>query len=329
MTANGFSSKGFPTFRSGVPFAPPPYKLSDIGLNLCDSMFKGIYNDKQYHADDLVLVLERAKYMGVSSSIITGTTLEDSLEALVLATNLPSEYNLFCTAGIHPTRSSVFQTEAPDIIINKLRSLIADDATSRVVAIGECGLDYDRLHFCDRATQLTSFLAQLQLGPTLQLPFFLHNRNTNGEFLRVVTEHRELLVRGGVVHSFDGDAEEMLALVALGLHIGINGCSLKTQENLDVVKEIPLESLLIETDAPWCGVKATHAGEARINTVFPTKKRDKYESGFLVKDRCEPCLLVQVAEIVASLKGIAVNDLADATFANSRRLFFPNSSPGA
>lgn len=318
----GFSSSGCPHSRSGTPFVPPTFKLCDIGLNLCDPMFQGIYHGKRYHVDDLHDVLERAVSTGVSSSIITGTTIEDSRDALTLSRRL-SDHQLFCTVGVHPSHSKVFQEREQDDILQSLIDLISDGGSDgKVVAIGECGLDYDRLHFCDKETQRRSFLAQLSLGNLIELPFFLHNRNTDGDFLQIIREHRHCLRKGGVVHSFDGSLSEMQAITDLGLFIGVNGCSLKTQSNLDVVRQIPLDLLLLETDAPWCGIKATHASEAYVTTLFPSKKRDKFERGVIVKDRGEPCLLLQVLEVVAALKSMSPEELARITYENSKRLFF-------
>ena len=319
----GFSTTGVPRLRSGEALAPPSFRQCDIGLNLCDPMFQGIYHGKRVHVDDLSDVLDRATSSGVSSAIITGTTVEDSRDALTLARRLPPEPALFCTVGVHPSHSSIFQQKEQDEILQSLSELIIDGRMDgKVVAIGECGLDYDRLHFCDKETQKRSFSAQLSLGQHIELPFFLHNRNTNGEFIQMLHDHRNCLRHGGVVHSFDGSLSEMQAIVDLGLYIGVNGCSLKKQENLDVVRQIPLDSLLLETDAPWCGIKATHASEPFVSTLFPSKKKDKFERGVLVKDRAEPCLLVQVLEVVASLKSIRPEELAEVTLENSQRLFF-------
>lgn len=102
---------------------------------------------------------------------------------------------------------------------------------------------------------MTYFRAQLDLAVELQLPLFLHSRAAAEDFEAVLKErlgeNMERLPKMGVVHSFTGTMEEMKRLVELGFDVGINGCSLKTEENIAVVKEVPLERIQIETDGPW------------------------------------------------------------------------------
>jgi TatD DNase family protein len=196
--------------------------------------------------------------------------------------------------------------------------LIKDHPHSKkIVAIGECGLgrvigylylskrsklmmcnaDYDRTHFCSIEIQKKYFLRQFDLAEETGLPMFLHCRNTGNDFNDMIRANRKRF-KNGVVHSFTGTLQEMQDLINLDLYIGINGCSLKTDENLEVVKAIPVDRLLLETDAPWCEIRPTHASfkywkniEDSLKDVYtpPSKKKEKFESGFMVKSRNEPC----------------------------------------
>lgn len=119
------------------------------------------------------------------------------------------------------------------------------------VAFGEIGLDYDRLFLSAKEPQLKYFEAQLDLAVEIQLPLFLHSRAASEDFEKLLAPRLAKLPRRGLVHSFTGTLEEMNRLVALGVDIGVNGCSLKTEENLEVVKAMPLDRIQIETDGPW------------------------------------------------------------------------------
>ena len=130
---------------------------------------------------------------------------------------------------------------------------------------------------------------------------------------------------GGVVHSFTGTRAELDALLAVpGLYVGLNGCGLKTAENCAVAARIPLGRLLLETDAPWCALKAASPAAAHVRTRWPAAKRGgALEPGALVRDRTEPCTVVQVAEAYAGLAGIALAAVAAAAEANADALFWP------
>jgi TatD DNase family protein len=149
-----------------------------------------------------------------------------------------------------------------------LTSLISEAQSSKsgLIAFGEFGLDYDRLHYCSKKIQLHSFARQLKLAASLkpQLPLFLHSRAAHGDFVTLLKqafgERLEKLEKGGVVHSFTGTVDEMKELADLGLYIGVNGCSFKTAENCAVVKEIELGRIMLETDGPWCEVRQSHEG---------------------------------------------------------------------
>mmetsp|Transcript_60932 Transcript_60932/g.104992 ORF Transcript_60932/g.104992 Transcript_60932/m.104992 type:complete len:144 (+) Transcript_60932:812-1243(+) len=134
-------------------------------------------------------------------------------------------------------------------------------------------------------------------------------------------QHRHRF-KDGVVHSFDGSLAELESLLALDLFVGLNGCSLRTEENLEVVRALPLERLLLETDAPWCEIKPTHAGFPFVRTVLPCKKKpDKFVMGEGVKGRSEPWMMRQVLEVVAGVKGVAEDDVSRHAHFNARRIF--------
>jgi TatD DNase family protein len=140
-------------------------------------------------------------------------------------------------------------------MLRELERLALDaKASGHAVAFGEIGLDYDRLFLSGKEPQLKYFEKQLEVAVKVQLPLFLHSRAAGEDFERLLKAKLPMLPKLGLVHSFTGTAEEMRRLVQLGLHIGVNGCSLKTEANLEVVKEIPLDQLQIETDGPWVGL---------------------------------------------------------------------------
>ncbi|KAJ2958779.1 hypothetical protein NQZ79_g5695 [Umbelopsis isabellina] len=255
--------------------------IIDIGINLTDGMFRGMYRGKQGHADDFDLVLERARKAGVERMMITGGSLSESKEALELA-----------------------ETD-----------------------------DYDRTHFCPIEIQKKYFLRQFDLAEETGLPMFLHCRNTGSDFNDMIRANRTRF-KGGVVHSFTGTMQEMTDLIELGLFIGINGCSLKTEENIEVVKAIPEDKLMLETDAPWCEIRPTHASfkywknvDESIQSLYvpPSKKKEKFERGFMVKSRNEPCAMGQVLYVVAAIRGLEPQELAEKVWKNTCQVFFPET----
>eukprot|EP00698_Gefionella_okellyi_P014634 TRINITY_DN4063_c0_g1_i2.p1 TRINITY_DN4063_c0_g1~~TRINITY_DN4063_c0_g1_i2.p1 ORF type:complete len:157 (-),score=36.00 TRINITY_DN4063_c0_g1_i2:112-582(-) len=153
---------------------------------------------------------------------------------------------------------------------------------------------------------------------------FLHNRNTAGEFAEVMHRNRHRFTHG-VVHSFTGDADELHQLLKLNLYIGINGCSLKTAENLAVAALIPADRLMLETDAPWCDIRTTHASAKHVKTQFPARRKDRFVSGEMVKGRNEPCTMVQVLEALAGARGEDVKVLGEQVLRNTTEVFFPTT----
>lgn len=209
------------------------------------------------------------------------------------------------------------------------------------------------------------------------MPLFLHSRAASEDFEGLLRKYLDRLPKRGVVHSFTGSGEEMKRLVELGFDIGVNGCSLKTEENLDVIREIPLDRIQLETDGPWCEMRASHAsakylvtptpppsppttttnysrlfkknnknninkeeGEGRTTTTTSTTaqapqpppvsklpqlpkavKKEKWDKDCMIKGRWEPVGITHVAWVVARVKGISVEELAEAAWRNSIRMF--------
>eukprot|EP00942_MAST-04A_sp_MAST-4A-sp1_P012232 g12232.t1 len=155
----------------------------------------------------------------------------------------------------HEDDFNIMLQRAFDVGVEKI---IITSESGSVDAIGEFGLDYERIQFCPIDVQKKYFDKQFILAKETELPLFLHNRNSSNDLIEILLKNKSKWEKvGGVVHSFDGTLEEMKAFVDMGLRIGINGCSLRTEENLKVFKEIPIDRLLIETDALWCGIKNT------------------------------------------------------------------------
>ena len=98
-------------------------------------------------------------------------------------------------------------------------------------------------------------------------------------------------ISNGVVHSFSCDLKELQELLAMGFYIGVNGCSLKTKYNIDVIKNVPLDRLMVETDCPYCDIKKSHYSYKYVKTFFPMKTIDKFDEAFTVKGRNEPCFI--------------------------------------
>jgi TatD DNase family protein len=328
---------------SKMPACCAQWRLVDIGLNLTDKMYQGIYSGHRQHKPDVAAVLQRAVDVGVHGVLLTAGNLAESRTAIQMCeTYTTDSLRCYCTVGCHPTRCDEVAKD-PDGYLAALDSLLSQQSVHHggcVAAMGEIGLDYDRLFFCGKETQRAYFTAQLTLAKKHRLPLFLHDRNTGGDFLELLQPHLADLA-GGVVHSFTGTAEELQQYVDAGLYIGVNGCSLKTAGNLAVVKSIPLSRLTLETDAPWCEIKNTHASKQALTcaaaqsaskqsvsdailSTFPSCRKDKYKDGCVVKSRNEPCAIVQVLEVVYELRKDEVNsieELAEVVLHNTQQLF--------
>jgi len=235
----------------------------------------------------------------------------------------------FITVGIHPYHAAIPADKVQshmDRLATAVDKVLAQQPRL-VSAFGELGLDYDRLNHASKEEQIRIFTAQLDLVKHHQwpLPLFLHCRAAVPDFVEIITPYLPHLLKGGVVHSFVGSVSEMHQLLDLRLDISVNGFSFAIRESVDMVAAIPLERLHLETDAPWGEVKATSVLAKRYLVNAPPlpacKKRDKHDPASMVKERNESCAVSTVAYIVAGVKGVDVEEVADKAWENSVRVF--------
>ncbi len=254
----------------------------DIGVNLAHDSFDA----------DREAVMQRAAAVGVRQMIVTGSSEEGSRRAIELARQHPGR--LFATAGVHPHH-------AADLTPESLSTLAALARTAEVVAVGECGLDYFR-DFSPRDLQRRAFGEQLALAAATGKPVFLHQRDAHDDFLAMLREHTQLA--GGVAHCFTATEKERDAYLELGLHIGITGWICDERRGLhlrEVVKGIPGERLMLETDAPYL--------LPRDLKPAPKTRRN------------EPQHLPHIARAVASARGQSLETLAREAADTTRRFF--------
>ncbi|WP_147653273.1 TatD family hydrolase [Vulcaniibacterium gelatinicum] len=266
-------------------------QLIDIGANLTHDSFD--------HDRDAVLA--RARAAGVVQMVVTGASREHSPKALALARAHPGE--LFATAGVHPHHASEYSAECDA----ELRAL---HAHPEVVAVGECGLDYFR-DFSPRPAQRRAFELQLQIGADTGKPLFLHQRDAHADFMAMMRNFDGRL-GPAVVHCFTGTREELFDYLDRDWYIGITGwlCDERRGTHLrELVRHIPAERLMIETDAPYLLPR----------TVRPPPSHR----------RNEPMYLAHIVEELARDRGEDVAVTAARTTATARAFFRLPPAPGA
>ena len=209
------------------------YKYYDIGLNLFCSQFK--------HPDK---VLQRAEEAGVAC-ILTGSDPEENRRIDAYLTEHP-EMTVYGTAGQHPHNARFFSEE----VLEEVRRIYTGNA--RVVAVGECGLDYNRM-FSPKEDQLRALERYVALAEELEAPMFLHERDAAEDFAAVFGSAPEVAKRS-VVHCYTGDRATAEKYLSMGFSIGVTGWitdDRRADELRDAVRVIPKDRILIETDAPY------------------------------------------------------------------------------
>jgi TatD DNase family protein len=262
------------------------HTLIDIGANLAHHSFD----------DDREAVLQRAEAAGVTRMIVTGSSDQSNRDAVGLAEANPGV--LYATAGVHPHHASDYGQDSAGLI----RELAND---GRVVAIGECGLDYFR-NFSPRDAQLSAFQSQLEIAAETNLPVFLHQRDAHDDFVDVLEPMLPELSRA-VAHCFTGEHESLREYLAMGLYVGVTGwiCDERRGGHLqEIVSAVPDDRIMIETDAPYLLPR----------TIQPKPKTR----------RNEPMHLVEVLRVVAEARGQSEDHVARITTENAARFFAIN-----
>lgn len=228
--------------------------------------------------------------------IVTIAVSPDNLDTV---RELASAYNdVYCTQGVHPHEAGAFN----DDVAARIR---AGSADRRVVAVGEIGLDYYYDH-ADRTAQRDAFACQLAIASQLDLPVVIHTRDADADTQAILAEHLPQLQRRGVIHSFSSGLTLAEFCLDAGFMLGFNGmATFRNADNVrDAVALTPPDRLVLETDAPYL-------------TPVPYRGRTN-----------GPRYLPFIAEKIAEIKGIEIEDLLMHCLANSERLFFSRPAAG-
>ena len=235
---------------------------------------------------DRSLVIERAKNSQVSIILVVGFDISTSH----LAVELADRYDhIYATVGLHPHDAKRFTPQT-------LREIALLAEHPKVVALGEMGLDYHR-NLSPKSVQKRVFEEQLDLATQLDLPIVVHNRNAFDDILSILENHSQLT--GGVLHCFSENTKSMDRIIDVGFHIGIGGpiTYKKSQDLKQVVKVMPADSFLIETDCPW---------------LAPQLRRGK---------RNEPAYITEIATKIAELRQVTIESVGQTSSQNFRKLF--------
>lgn len=237
--------------------------------------------------EDRDAVVDRAKAAGVERILCIGDSVEASAAAIRLA---GVREEVWATAGIHPHEAG----KAPQDLDEALEPLLGQ---ARVLAVGEVGLDY-HYDFTPVETQQRVFREQVRIAKRVGLPLVIHNRKADDDVIRILREEDAGEV-GGVLHCFWGTLETARAALDMGFYLGVGGpVTFKNARELQaLLPALPLERLIVETDAPY---------------LAPVPYRGK---------RNEPSYVVETGKALADLLGLDVSELADVTTRNALALF--------
>lgn len=243
--------------------------------------------DDEKFDNDRDEIIQKCQDENVGLILNAGTNVKTSLKSISLA----NKYDfIYASVGIHPHDAKDMDEDTIEV----LRELAKN---KKVVAIGEIGLDY-YYDFSPREIQKRRFIEQIELARELDLPIIVHDRDSHEDTMDILKKSGIKSV-GGVLHSFSGSSKMARKCIDLGMYISISGpvTFKNNKKTIEVVREIPLDKLLIETDSPY---------------LTPEPYRGKRNYSGLVR---------YVAEKIADIKGITFEEVKEATFENGKRLF--------
>ena len=237
---------------------------------------------KEYY-ENIDEILKRALESNINRVINNGCNRECNKEVLALANTY---INMYIALGIHPESADTYQKEDLTFIEENL-------SNPKVIAIGEIGLDY---HYTkeNKTLQIKLLESQLKIAETHNLPVIIHSREATEDTINTLKKYHVK----GVIHSFSGSLETAKIYIKMGYLLGINGViTFKNSKLKEVIKELPLEHLVLETDSPY---------------LTPEPFRGKPN---------EPARIKEIATFISELKGISLEELARITNENIMRIF--------
>ena len=240
-----------------------------------------LYDEKLYN--DLDTIVKNAHSANVKKMICIGDRIKTSQKSMELTEKYQ---NVFASVGVHPH-------EAKDVSTNYLKKLEKFTEHKKVVAIGEIGLDY-YYNFSDSKTQKLIFLEQLKLAKKLKLPTVVHCRNADDDLYNTIVKSKS---KSGVIHCFSSNLNFAKKIIDLGYHISFTGMITFVKDLEEVIKNINLKHILIETDSPY---------------LAPVPYRGK---------KNQPAYVVEVAKKIAAIKGVDIQKVINMTTQNAYSLF--------
>jgi len=225
----------------------------------------------------------------LSNIICVGYNYKNSLDALALS---KTDDRLFCSVGLHPNYVDEFNQEHFDDFLNLAKT------DKKVVAIGECGLDYHYEGY-DKSKQQDIFIKQIELANTAKLPLIVHMRDADLDTQNILLANKNKLQNGGIMHCFSGSLESAKIYLSLGFYISFSGCiTFKNAKKYpDIIKNLPLDKILIETDCPY---------------LAPDPFRGQLN---------HPALIIHTAQKLATILDIPFEEIAKITTTNAKTLF--------